>query len=207
MMRALITGSLLLFGCSNEYETLESKPNQNAELPSISSTTEILPNAAEDEATVEFVRMFIGMCMQVLPEISRIADAAATFGWKEIDPEVAAVVAPIEKDVQWKSWMMQPDSGPPLIMFASEGGEFRGDKMVSCGAVSPRVSADHVADRLISILKLDKPSADETEMGQRYRMWLVRPFGESEIYVSLVDASPMNEQGVNLSAMTKEVNN
>jgi hypothetical protein len=69
--------------------------------------------------------------------------------------------------------------------------------------VNPYAPVAPIRIALTAFLQLGEPLKAETEGGQRYTYWQTK-FSENYVLVSLIDASPVNDPGINLSAAVKQ---
>lgn len=148
----------------------------------------------------ELAKAFIGGCLEVLPDVERIADAARALGWKAIEGDMAKMLAPQEQSAKWQGWLVDQAPAPPFFMFISEG-ELRGAQMKICGVSNPYAPYDEVIPHIERILGLTKPEHTETELGQRYTTWKL-PTSDRETWMMVTDATPMGDPGMTISAFS-----
>jgi len=156
---------------------------------------------AQDEKGMaqSLAKAFVGACVQIMPDLDRVETGAKVLGWKELTGDMAQMFAPAERNATWKGWLVQDAALVPFMLGIARGNE-SGKKISVCTVVNPYAPVGPVQTALTSILALKEPSRTETSAGQRTQMWLTSVRGE-EAAVSIVDATPMNDPGVNLSVM------
>jgi hypothetical protein len=86
----------------------------------------------------------------------------------------------------------------PFLLAVSRGKD-DGLNIAACTVENPYAPVAPISGALIAFLQLGEPFKEETEGGQKYSYWHTK-FSENDIVVSLIDASPMNDTGINLSA-------
>jgi hypothetical protein len=160
--------------------------------PSLDELARSIPARSVSPTAKQLGQAFIGGCLQPLPDISRIREAAKSLSWKDIPSEQSALMAPAAKDAEWQSWFANFANEEPYIFFVSEGGEFRGERMAICRIANPNVAAGDIVSFLTTTLQLKPPSY----------VWTLNVDNGRQVIISLTDGEPMQFGGINLSAMT-----
>lgn len=161
------------------------------------------PLARADEASARhaadsLVKAFIGYCVQVMPNIERVETSAKALGWKELDQNVFAMVAPPSPTAKWKAWRLDKGADVSFALGVSQD-VVDGKSASACVVVNPYMPAEPVRAALTKMLSLGEPSQTLIEGGQQYTYWTTKFMGR-EVVISLVDATPMEEIGVNIGA-------
>jgi hypothetical protein len=148
----------------------------------------------------ELARAFVGGCVQLLPNIERIAVSAKALGWQPLEGDMAKMLAPLEESANWQGWLVDQAPAPPFFIFISEG-EFRGKQARICGIANPYAPYDEVMPHIERILDLTEPAFTESELGQRYTTWELT-LNNREMWLMVTDATPMGDPGLTISAFS-----
>jgi hypothetical protein len=158
--------------------------------------------AQADDQSIALVKEFVGACVQAMPQIDRVEAAANALGWKRLEGDIAKMLQSRENPEANKLWLALRPGMPPYMIGTSRG-TFRGKPSAICVVSNPYAPSSAVANDLTSLLHLFSAVHDEVEAGQRMRVWSTRLDGR-EGYITLTDASPLNEPGVTLAVMLPE---
>jgi hypothetical protein len=156
--------------------------------------------ASINHAADSLVKAFIGYCVQVIPNLDRIETSAKALGWRELDQNVFAMAAPPSQTAKWKGWRLDKAADVSFVLGVSQD-TVSGKSASACAVINPYMPPAPVRDALMKMLSLGQPAQTVIEAGQQYTYWTTTVKGE-EIVISLIDATPMEETGVNLSAST-----
>jgi hypothetical protein len=159
-----------------------------------------LQAAAEEEVDLarELAASFIGGCVQTLPNTERIIRLAETMNYEPLPPDIASMLAPSDESATWSGWLVDQYPAPPHFLFVSEG-ETPAGTLKICGVANPYAPADEVVEKVLLMLELSAPQSDQNMRGQRERVWTVGE-GEFETMITIVDATPMDDPGLTMSA-------
>lgn len=153
--------------------------------------------AANRPGAESLIKAFIGACVQAAPNFDRIEGTARFFGWKPLDNLEGTMFAPSNPNAKSKVWLVSGMADAPFFLAVTHGSE--SDETISvCTVVNPYVPSGPAAAALVRILHLGAPLKTENESGQVYTYW-TSAFNQTDLLISLIDASPMGEAGVNLS--------
>jgi hypothetical protein len=154
------------------------------------------------QAANSLVKAFIGTCVQVVPRLDLIEGTAKLLGWKQINGMEGTLVAPSDPKAVGKTWLVENAADVPFMLATSRAVK-EGKTISVCTVANPNAPESSVRASLIEILKLDRPLKVELEGGQRYTYWQTT-FSGVDIVLTLIDASPSKDPGINLSAIVEE---
>jgi hypothetical protein len=154
---------------------------------------------AEDRLAKRLVREFVGHCLQTLPDIQRIEAAARTLGWKELDRDVATMVAPKDNAVPWQGWFV-PGAAPYFIGVSRA--EFRGEPMATCTIANGQLPVAEALAQLQRLLPLGRVLGDYTELGQRSRLFEITVEGRLGLLM-VTDGEKLGLPGFTFGAMMR----
>jgi hypothetical protein len=158
--------------------------------------------AADKSAAESLVKAFISTCVQSVPDLDKVEGTAKLFGWKEMTGIEGTLLAAPNPNAKGKAWLVQDVAEVPFMLAVSRGEE-GGESIAVCTVVNPYAPVAPIRIALTAFLQLGEPLKAETEGGQRYTYWQTK-FSENYVLVSLIDASPVNDPGINLSAAVKQ---
>jgi len=132
-----------------------------------------------------------------MPNVDRIETSAKALGWKEMDQAAAAMLAPPNPTAKWKAWLVNEGADVPFFLGISQG-TANGKSFSVCAVVNRSAPSAPVRAALTRMLSLGEPLETEIDGGQQYTYWMTK-FMDNEIIISLIDATPMEEAGVNIA--------
>ena len=159
--------------------------------------------ATDKGAAKSLVEAFVSTCVQSVPNIDQVEKTAKLFGWKEIKGLEGTLLAPENPNVKGKAWLVEGFAQVPFMLGISSG-NVEGEFISTCTVANPHAPVAPVLSALVQVLNLGEPLNVETEGGQKYTYWQTT-FSGRNVLVSLIDATPSNDPGVDLSAAVKEV--
>ena len=151
-----------------------------------------------------FVRAFLGYCGQEAGRGNKIVSLAKALGLGPLPDEMAALCAPPNPDVRVECFFENEGDGAPYFL----GVTFQvieGQEMTTCTVANPYIETEKVVAALSIFANLNEPDQQETQMGQRVRLWSTEEVAQSS-FVVLNDSEPMGNGGATLSlvAPTKD---
>ena len=155
-------------------------------------------DAADKKAAESLIKAFISTCVQAVPDLDRIEGTAKLFGWKEINGLEGTLLAPANPNAKGKSWLVQEAAEVPFMLAVTRAKD-ENSSISMCTVVNPYAPVAPVATALITFLRLSTPMKVEVGEGQRFTYWEA-PFDGKDFLISLIDASPTNDVGINVSA-------
>lgn len=156
---------------------------------------------SEEKPAFQLAREFVGHCLQTLADPKRVEAAARTLNWKTLDRDVAAMIAPKDKTVPWQGWFV--DTAPQPFMIAISKAEFRGQPMATCTVGSTLASVSDFLGELEKAVPLGDKLADNTEVGQRSRVWQIDLYGKPAM-VFVNDAEQVGVTGFTISVLVAQ---
>ncbi len=158
---------------------------------------------AQDESTSadvsgeSFVRAFIGNCGQNPGNFDLVVGIAEGIEAQEIPDEMRAMMAPQDPSAEFKGYFVQTGEGAPYMLGVSRSMS-DGQMMVSCVVANPNIDTSSVVSAIESIISPGALEFDETQMGQRMRIWLTEDSAAGS-YMALTDGEPMGYEGATLA--------
>jgi hypothetical protein len=151
----------------------------------------------DTKAADSLVKAFVGCCVQIMPNLEKVEAGARVMDWKDMTGDVAKFMAPPSRNVIWKSWLAVGAADVPFIISASTGVEGK-RKISACAIANPYAPPEPIQTALVKKLNLKEQIDRQDEAGQQMKSWKSSVNGRAVI-VSLVDATPTREPGINIS--------
>ncbi|MEM7728303.1 MAG: hypothetical protein AAF311_03420 [Pseudomonadota bacterium] len=141
----------------------------------------------------EFMNLFNEFCAANMPRLDKIESAARLYSWENLPAEMANMVSPADPSTPFKGWYIPSENLPVMIGITET--VFEGEPAYGC-SLAADLDGNQVKGIAVKSFPDAKLIADQTQHGQRYRIWQ----GTDYIY-NLTDASPSELTGVSLSMM------
>ena len=149
-----------------------------------------------EASPVEFAQAFLGLCIQNGANPARTLEIAESLKLEPVPDEFKALVAPPDPSAEFHGFVFEEGEGAPFllgIVFST----FDDEKMASCTIANPYIDSVSVAAALLDITEMDALIVDETQMGQRNRIWDTKDFVEGSM-ILLLDWEKMGVEGATL---------
>ena len=155
--------------------------------------------AQEDSVnpTQHFARAFVGFCAQSTGNNDKVVAAANALGFKELEGDMKAMVAPQDPNAEYAGWLVEDEGQMPLLLGISEA-EMKGVQYSNCVVANPNVPMDEVLEELQRLISFGNLLHEEEAMGQRYRIRETSSVAERS-FISVMDAPAMGIEGGTLS--------
>ncbi|MEZ5913333.1 MAG: hypothetical protein R3D84_14860 [Paracoccaceae bacterium] len=149
-------------------------------------------------------RAFIGTCVQNIGRVDKVAAGARALGYKELEGDMKAMVAPQDPNADYSGWLVAEKDKKPYLVGISQA-KLNGEDYSICVIANPYVAIDDVLEEIQNLTTLDSQIANSEEAGQRYRVWATEGIA-ARSFVSAVDAPQMGIVGgtISLSAPTEK---
>ncbi|MBA3911280.1 MAG: hypothetical protein C0524_15760 [Rhodobacter sp.] len=144
-----------------------------------------------------FAQAFLGFCIQNSADPSRTLEIAQSMELEEVPDEFKVLVAPPDPAAEFYGFSVNEGEGSPFLL-GIVFSEFEGEGMASCTIANPYIESEPVASALLEITEMQELIFDETQMGQRTRIWDTTNFVEGSMIV-LLDSEKMGIGGATLS--------
>jgi hypothetical protein len=142
-------------------------------------------------------RAFLGYCGQEAGRGNKIVSLAKAIGLGPLPDEMAALCDPPSSDVRVECFFENKGDGAPYFLSVTFQ-TLEGQEMTTCTVANPYIETKKVVAALSSFASLNEPDLQETQMGQRTRLWFTDETAQGS-YVILNDAEPMGYGGATLS--------
>ena len=161
------------------------------------ASAQSLSERSKAASAEDFVRAFLGHCAQNAGYGGRTVAAAKTLGLGAVPEELAPLYAPLNPAAKFEGFFVNEGEGAPYFLGVTFA-LFEGQEMDTCAVANPYIETQKVVEALLSFAKLGQPDEDETQMGQRSRLWFTDDFAQGS-FIILTDAEPMGYGGATLS--------
>jgi hypothetical protein len=157
---------------------------------------------AQQKAAESLIKAFVGICVQTVPNLDRVDAAARLAAWKEIKGDAAKMIAPQDPAADFRGWLVENEANVPFFVAVSESAP-PGRHIAVCSVGNPFAPMLPVRRALEKFLGLNAPISQDVSGGQQNIVWSTSS-GTADVLISLLAASPMNEDGITLSATVIE---
>ena len=140
---------------------------------------------------------FLGFCLQNNANPSQTLEVARALKLKELPEEFKPLLAPADPSAEFHGFLVNEGEGAPFalgIVF----GELDGERMASCTIANPYIASAPVASALLEMADLQETAFDETQMGQRTRVWDTSNVVDGSI-IFFIDSEKMGSGGATIS--------
>ncbi len=141
----------------------------------------IAPNRAlsqEKRPHDRLLEFFAGACLHNMPDIGRIKAGARALNWKPLEGDLAAMLAPADKNATWQGWAV--NVGEDIFMVGISEAKMDGGNIVTCAVATREIDQNELVRALNKELKL-KNIDDRIEAFQRNQAWQTEINEESMI--------------------------
>ncbi|WP_146193184.1 hypothetical protein [Maritimibacter sp. 55A14] len=162
------------------------------------------PASAENGDAVYLARSFVGHCVQNAGRVDKVSAAARVAGWKEVQGDMKAMLAPQDPSAEYSGWLVLEEGKTPFLLGISKA-DLNGMDYSICVVANPNIEVDEVLTEIRNLASIGKIIDSVEEAGQRYRVWSTEKIAEQS-FISAVDAPKMDIRGgtISLSAPTEE---
>jgi hypothetical protein len=150
-----------------------------------------------------FVRAFMGNCGQNIGSIDRVLLAAKALNFAPLPADMIPLMAPQDPKAEFSGFFVTEGDGSPYMLGVSKSID-NGETLETCTLANPYINTASVVNAIGSLIKLGTPDIDESQMGQRFRLWMTDAISKGSI-VSLTDAEAMGYGGATLSITSPSV--
>ncbi|HEY9039537.1 MAG TPA: hypothetical protein VIN05_11435 [Roseovarius sp.] len=173
----------------------------------VSSLFFTMGNPAFSQASEDVVllaRSFIGHCVQNVGRVDKVASAARSFGWNELEGDMKDMLAPQNPNVDYSGWMVADEGQIPFLLGTSSA-VLDGVDYSICVVANPDAPVDDVLSEIRKLMTFGQQIDNVEEAGQRYRVWSTNALAKNS-FVSAIDAPKMGIFGgtISLSAPTEK---
>lgn len=162
-----------------------------------SADAETVSERMTEASPIGFAQAFLGFCIQNNADPAKTLAVAQSLKLEAVPEEFKALVAPPDPSAEFHGFAINEGEGAPFllgIVFSS----FDGEEMASCTVANPYIDSKSVASALLEITEMETLVFDETQMGQRTRIWDTKEFVEGSMII-LLDSEKMGIGGATLS--------
>lgn len=162
--------------------------------PSVAQT---IAERMTEASPVGFSQAFLGFCIQNNADPSRTLTIAESLKLEKVPEEFKALVAPPDPSAEFHGFAVNEGEGAPFLL-GIVFSKFDDEEMASCTIANPYIESAPVASALLDMAELEDLVFDETQMGQRTRIWDTSGFVEGSMII-LLDSEKMGIGGATLS--------
>jgi hypothetical protein len=145
----------------------------------------------------DFVRAFLGNCAQNAGYFDRVIEAAKALEFADLPDEMRPLMAPQDPQAEFVGYYAQSGLGSPYFLGVAKG-DLEGRIFAICTVSNPYIDTPQVVSALQKFADVGVPDNDDSEMGQRYRIWFMDKVAAGA-FISLTDAEPMGYGGATLA--------
>lgn len=143
-----------------------------------------------------FVNAFVGYCGQNPGRLDIIGQAAEVSGFMPIPDDLEFMIAPASPDAHFAGWLVMEGQGAPFLLGISEA-DWDGEVYQTCVVANPFMASETTILRLEELMGLKAVLADETEAGQRLRIWDASHVLDGT-FISLTDIGALDQGGTTI---------
>jgi hypothetical protein len=148
-------------------------------------------------AAESLIKAFISICVEAVPNLDRVQDSAKRFGWKEA--KLSDALPPLFRGAQSKTWLVEGAAEVPFDLSISL--LIEGQQTTSaCSLSNPEAPLAPIKSALTNQSDFGKEIRVYNDAAQKTTYWQ-KHNGAVDIYISLIDGSPVNEPGIILNAI------
>ncbi|MGC1496887.1 MAG: hypothetical protein WA790_13835 [Sulfitobacter sp.] len=151
------------------------------------------PAMAEASEPTELAQAFVGNCVLNAGRNDKIESAASVLGFEELAGEMALMFAPQDPTAKYRGWVAKGNK-PELFILGISQSILDGVEMSTCVVGNPQIDSEQVLAALRAIITLEELRYDDSESGQRYRIWGTDDITKNS-FISLVDAKKLGIAG------------
>ncbi|PHR91287.1 MAG: hypothetical protein COA69_12310 [Robiginitomaculum sp.] len=148
----------------------------------------------------KFSKNFIGHCVQTMPRVDKVESAARVFEWRELNGDMAKILAPQDPSSWFKAWLIEIEPKFSVMLGVSIV-ETENPPVAVCSIANPYAPSKKVLATLRKYLTFPQsPIADDSSGGQRMRIWKYDELVVGSLIV-MTDSTKLNEAGTNLTVI------
>jgi len=155
-----------------------------------------IPISAEADEYMEpkqLAEAYLGNCVLNAGRIDKTKAAARTFGYSELDEDMALMLAPQDPNADFRAWAAGGSKSELFFLGVSES-EIDRQKMAVCVVAHPYVSSTATVAEIKAILNFGDLVSDEVSVGQRTRIWTADHVVRGALII-LTDVQQIGEVG------------
>ncbi len=157
---------------------------------------------AQQAAAESLVKSFIGLCVLNVPNLDRVEATARISSWKEIKGDALKLIGPQDPSNESKAWMVKGAATTTFALAISRG-MLNGKRISACSVGDPYAPMLPIRSALEKFLQLQKPISQDISGGQQNVVWSTNS-GMGDLLIYLLDATPMNENGITITATVND---
>jgi hypothetical protein len=155
-------------------------------------------NESDDARAAEsLIKAFISICVETVPNLDRVEDSARRVGWKEA--KLSDALPPLFRGAKSTTWLVEGAAEVPFDLSISLFIE--GQQTTSaCSLSNPEAPLAPIKSALTKQSDFGKEIRVYDDATQKTTYWQ-KHNGDVDIYISLIDGSPVNEPGIIMNAI------
>ena len=167
------------------------------------SASQNISDRASKVSGEDFVRAFVGNCGLNAGNIDLVIASAKALNFAPLPEQFKPLMAPQDPNAEFSGFLVLDGDGSPYLLGVSRSVS-DGKTMEACAVANPYIKTSTVVSALSKIVGLGTADEDESQMGQRYRLWATAKWMAGS-YVMLTDAEPMGLDGATLGIVAPSI--